>query len=134
MALLDVVYIHAKDPEFQQSRRKTVAEMNDYILGLAMELEFAGISCKYVSREGDRNDVTINGKSVAAIIEELGSDIRTPEMDDVCEAPQKIITGFERDPKDWNRDCVEDISDLLMKNAFSKAFADADANRIKDVL
>ena len=126
MAMLDVVYIHAKDPEFPESRRKTVKEMEDYVHDLVVELKFNGINASFDSVEGDHNDVTINGKSVADIIRDLGDDIRVPEVD---EGASPVVT-IERSPKDWNMDVVEDISDLLMKNAFSISFAEARKTRI----
>ncbi len=131
MAMLDVVYTHAKDPDFPGCRRKTVQEMHDYIDGLIFDLRMGGISVKYEFKEGDHNDVTINGKSVATILDELGSDIRVPEVGEDDVRPVMGLT--DRGPKDWNKEVIEDISDLLMKNAFSKAFADARKNSIKTV-
>ena len=44
------------------------------------------------------------------------------------------VIAIERAPDDWNTDVIEDIPDLLMKNALSKAFAEADSLRIKEML
>ena len=129
MAMLDVVYIHAKDPDFPDCRRKTVQEMEDYIKDLVYELKFNGISTDFQSKEGDHNDVTINGKSVADIIRDLGEDIRIPEV----EEGSSPVVSFGRGPKDWKMDVVEDISDLLMKNALSISFAEARKTRIPTV-
>ncbi|MBE6526199.1 MAG: hypothetical protein E7Z63_00300 [Thermoplasmata archaeon] len=123
MAMLDVVYIHAKDPEYPESRRKTVGEMEEYVKGLVYELKFNGISTDFKSVEGDHNDVTINGKSLKDIIRDLGDDIRIPEVGEGETSP--VVSIGSRDPKSWNIDCVEDISDLLMKNAFSISYAEA---------
>ena len=130
MALLNVVYIHCKDPDLPDCRRKTVAEMNEYLKGLVCELVLADIPTDYDVKEGDRNDVTINGKSVRAILEDLGDDIRTPEIE---EEDVKPTVTFEKPPRVWNPDYIEDISDLLMKNAFSKAFADASKLQIPTI-
>lgn len=128
MALLNIVYTHSKDPEFPDSRRKTVKEMDEYLEGLVVELKFNGISVDYKSVEGDRNEVTVNGKTAQKIVEDLGDDIRIPEVDSDQASP---MVGFARAPRDWNTDCIEDISDLLMKNVLSKSFAEADQLRIK---
>ena len=127
--MLDVVYIHAKDPDSPDCRRKTVQEMEDYLRDLVYELKFNGINTDFQSREGDRNDVTINGKRVADIIRDLGEDIRIPEV----EEGSSPIIGIGRGPKDWNMDVIEDISDLLMKNALSISFAEARKTRIPTV-
>ncbi len=128
MAMLDVVYTHAKDPEFPDSRRKTVAEMEEYVKGLVYELKFNGISTDFKSEAGDHNDITINGKSLKDIIRDLGDDIRIPEVDEGSASP--LVGIGARGPKDWNMDCVEDISDLLMKNAFSISYAEARKNKL----
>lgn len=128
MALLNIVYTHAKDPDFPESRRKTVKEMDEYLEGLVVELKFGGISVSYQSVEGDHNDITVNGKTAKQIVTDLGDDIRIPEVDEGQASP---MVGFARAPRDWNTDCIEDISDLLMKNVLSKSFAEADKLRIK---
>lgn len=122
MVVLKVVYTHSGDPVYEGSRRKTVKEMEDFITDLVYDVRFAGISCSFESVEGDRNDVTINGKTVSEIIAELGTDIRRPNLDEL--GRPKTTTRIGRESNDWHDGCIEDISPILMKNAFSKAYAD----------
>ncbi|AGI47617.1 hypothetical protein TALC_00618 [Thermoplasmatales archaeon BRNA1] len=133
MAQVDITYVHSKEPEClpgKELRHKSVQEMNDYIEHLVFEMKFAGISVKYESKETDgKNDVIINGKTVAQILD--GLEIKTPEVDD---EPNSKVIRFERDPKNWDGECIEDISDLLMKNAISKAYADSEKLRIQQLL
>ena len=122
MAVLNVVYTHNGDPKYEASRRKTVKEMEEFLDDLIVDIKFAGISVKYESVDGEFNDVTINGKSTAKIIEELGSNIRRPNLDEL--GRPKTVSRVGRESNDWNDACIEDISMILMKNAFSKAYAD----------
>ena len=127
MAMLDIEYRFSDGPVPDSSRRKTVKEMEDYIRSLVLEMQMADISVgfKTVRTEGP-NDVLINGRHVADILN--GLEIKMLEPDEGCEAVGIIRIG--RDEKDWNEDCIEDISDVLMKNAISKVYSEMEADRI----
>ena len=132
MALVNIVYVHSKEPEGTDLRRSSIASMVEYMERLVFEMKFAGVSTDFKSehRDGAKNDVIVNGRTVAEILD--GLQIVKPELDSEGR-PASIVT-FERAPDDWQEDIIEDIPDLLMKNALSKAFADADKLRIKDLL
>ena len=132
MALVNIVYVHSKEPEGTDLRRSSIASMVEYMERLVFEMKFAGVSTEFKSehRDGAKNDVIVNGKTVAEILD--GLQIVKPELDSEGR-PASIVT-FERAPDDWQEDIIEDIPDLLMKNALSKAYADADKLRIKDLL
>jgi len=121
MVMLKITYMHCKEPDMPGCRHGSIKEMEDYLEGLVCEMLLAEIDVKYETIEGDRNEVFINGKTALEIITALGEDIRVPETDE--EGPA-IIT-VERNQRDWNTAVIEDISDLLMKNALSKSFAEA---------
>ena len=132
MALVNSVYVHATEPEGTDLRRSSIASMVEYMERLVFEMKFAGVSTDFKSehRDGAKNDVIVNGRTVAEILD--GLQIVKPELDSEGR-PASIVT-FERAPDDWQEDIIEDIPDLLMKNALSKAYADADKLRIKDLL
>ena len=132
MALVNIVYVHSKEPEGTDLRRSSIASMVEYMERLVFEMKFAGVSTDFKSehRDGAKNDVIVNGRTVAEILD--GLQIVKPELDSEGR-PASIVT-FERAPDDWNTDVIEDIPDLLMKNALSKAFAEADSLRIKEML
>ncbi len=126
------MYVHSKEPEGTDLRRSSIASMVEYMERLVFEMKFAGVSTDFKSehRDGAKNDVIINGRTVAEILD--GLQIVKPELDSEGR-PASIVT-FERAPDDWQEEVIEDIPDLLMKNALSKAYADADKLRIKDLL
>ena len=132
MALVNIVYVHSKEPEGTDLRRSSIASMVEYMERLVFEMKFAGVSTDFKSehRDGTKNDVIVNGRTVAEILD--GLQIVKPELDSEGR-PASIVT-FERAPDDWQEDVIEDIPDLLMKYALSKAYADADKLRIKDLL
>ena len=132
MALVNIVYVHSKEPEGTDLRRSSIDSMVEYMERLVFEMKFAGVSTDFKSehRDGVKNDVIVNGRTVAEILD--GLQIVKPELDSEGR-PASIVT-FERAPDDWQDDIIEDIPDLLMKNALSKAYADADKLRIKDLL
>ena len=133
MAMLDIEYRFSDRPlEDKDIRRKTTKDMEFYIRGLVFEMQSADISVKFttgVPLEGERNMVYINGRSVPEILE--GLDIKIPEPDEEtcgCSSP-KIVTIGGPNLK-WNTEYIEDIPDILMKNAISKVYADMERNRI----
>lgn len=136
MALVDIVYVHSGDPvlsDNSECRRSTVKQMEEYMEKLVVEMKFAGVNTSFKSehKDGAVNDIIVNGKSVNEILD--GLEIRKPELDPDEEKTVKIVS-FERSPDDWNTAVIEDIPDLLMKNALSKAFADAEKLRIKNIV
>lgn len=133
MAMLDIEYRYSGGPIGSESiRRKTVGEMESYVRALVLEMQSADISVKYFTgfaTEGERNMVYINGRSVPEILD--GLEIRIPESDDGncgCDGKPALITI---DPGlDWNEAHIEDIPDILMKNAIAKVYADMERDRI----
>ncbi len=133
MAMLDIEYRFSDRPlESKDVRRKTTKDMEFYIRGLVFEMQSADISVKFstgVPLEGERNMVYINGKSVPEILD--GLDIRIPEPDEEscgCSSPKIVTIGGPN--LEWNEGIIEDIPDILMKNAISKTYADMERNRI----
>ena len=131
--MLDIVYRFSDRPlENNDIRRKTTKDMEFYIRGLVFEMQSADISVKFstaVPAEGERNMVYINGKPVPDILE--GLDIKIPEPDEEscgCSSPKIVQIGGPN--LEWNTDFIEDIPDILMKNAISKTYADMERNRI----
>jgi len=129
MAMMDIVYIHSGEPNGDGIRRASVAEMDTYMKGLVKELRLSDISCSYASKDGaGKNTVVINGKNVEEILRDL--DIKLLDSEQPDKDPSGVIIQFNRGPEDWNTNYIEDISDTLMKNAVSKAFADIAEDRI----
>ncbi len=133
MAMLDIEYRFSDRPlDAVKIRRKTTKDMEFYIRGLVFEMQSADISVKFrtgVPAEGERNMVYINGKSVPQILE--GLDIKIPEPDEEtcgCSSPKIVTIGGPN--LEWNTEFIEDIPDILMKNAISKMYADMEKNRI----
>lgn len=131
MAMVDIIYTHPGEIKVEpgcEIRRTSVQEMVDYVNGLVFEMKWGGVNVKFESKlvEGCKSDIQINGLSVEEILD--GLEIKTPEVEPE-QSDTKIIT-FERSPDDWDRRYVEDISDILLKNAISKAYADAVKNNI----
>ena len=133
MAMLDIEYRFSDRPlEDKDIRRKTTKDMEFYIRGLVFEMQSADISVKFttgVPLEGERNMVYINGKPVPEILD--GLDIKIPEPDEEscgCSSPKIVTIGGPN--LQWKEDIIEDIPDILMKNAISKTYADMERNRI----
>ncbi|MGE0015182.1 MAG: hypothetical protein AB7S83_03220 [Candidatus Methanomethylophilaceae archaeon] len=130
MAMINIEYRHsAEPPEASIIRRKTVEEMKNYLMGLVAEMLVADISAQYVDTayEGE-NTVVINGKDIHDILN--GLQIRMLDSEDACDSGKPSLIKFERPVLDWKKEFIEDIPDVLMKNAISKAYADATKNRI----
>lgn len=128
--MINIEYRHsAEPPEASIIRRKTVEEMKNYLMGLVAEMLVADISAQYVDTayEGE-NTVVINGKDIHDILN--GLQIRMLDSEDACDSGKPSLIKFERPVLDWKKEFIEDIPDVLMKNAISKAYADATKNRI----
>ena len=107
MALVNIVYVHSKEPEGTDLRRSSIASMVEYLERLVFEMKFAGVSTDFKSehRDGAKNDVIVNGRTVVEILD--GLQIVKPELDSEGR-PASIVT-FERAPDDWQEDVIEDI-------------------------
>ena len=134
MAMLDIEYRYSGEPTYEGSRRKSVKDMEGYIRSLVLEMQMADISVgfKMVPIESGRNDVTINGRNVGSILEGLNIVPLEPD-DEGCgcgTTDKKPLINIGRSDRDWNKDCIEDISDVLMKNAIAKVYSEMEAGRI----
>ncbi len=128
--MINIEYRHsAEPPEASIIRRKTIGEMKNYLMGLVAEMLLADISAQYIDTASDgRNAVVINGKDVHEILD--GLQIKMLDSEDACDTGKPSLVKFERPVLDWKKEFIEDIPDVLMKNAISKAYADAYNNRI----
>ena len=113
MAMLDIEYRYSAEPPSDLDiRRKSVKEMENYIRSLVLEMQMAG-------------------KTVNQILDGLQLVMLEPDEDSCgCNSPSKPITNIGRSELDWNDEHIEDISDVLMKNAIAKMYADMEADRI----
>ncbi|MDR3075116.1 MAG: hypothetical protein LBU30_03630 [Candidatus Methanoplasma sp.] len=103
--------------------------MSNYLRELVCEMQMADISSKFTETESDgQNMVFVNGKSIPDILK--GLEIRMLETEDSCDHGKVKILGMGRPTLDWNKDIIEDIPDVLMKNAISKVYADITKDRI----
>ena len=128
--MLDIEYRYSGEPAFDGSRRKKVKDMEDYIRSLVLEMQMADISVSFKTVQTDgRNDVTINGRTVASILDGLRIVPLEPD-DEGCGHGSRPLVTIGRPDTEWNQECIEDISDVLMKNAISKVYAEMEADRI----
>ena len=130
MAMIDIEYRHSSEPpEDENIRRQSVSEMSEYLKGLVYEMQMADISAKFISIEGEGpNALIINGKRVQDILQ--GLEIKMLDSEDSCDHGKVSMVSFGRPVLDWNKDVIEDIPDVLVKNAISKTYADVVKNRI----
>ncbi len=132
MAMLDIEYRYSDEPNFEGSRRKSVKDMEGYIRSLVLEMQMADISAgfKMVKTDG-KNDVLINGRTVESILDGLNIVPLEPDDDGCgCGSEKKPLISIGRSDRDWNKDCIEDISDVLMKNAIAKVYSEMESGRI----
>jgi len=100
--------------------------MRYYLEGLVDEMRSADINAEYIDSvavDDDVNSIWINGREISSILD--GLEIRMLEEDDCDPGMRPQLVRFERPATDWMKDEIEDIPDVLMKNAISKAYADA---------
>lgn len=130
MAMIDIEYRHsAEPPDDDNIRRHSIEEMTEYLKGLVFEMQMSDISSKFTSIEGDGpNMVFVNGKSIPEILS--GLEIKMLETEDSCDQGRTQMITMGRPTLDWNKAVIEDIPDVLVKNAISKAFADITKDRI----
>ena len=108
----------------EKNGRRNTSEMRYYLEGLVDEMRSAGISAEYIDSVAtdETNSVIINGKDVLSVLE--GLEIRIPESDDCDPEMRPNMVILERPVTDWDMCVIEDIPDVLMKNAISKVYAD----------
>lgn len=133
MAMLDIEYRFSDEPlDGTGIRRKTTKDMESYIRGLVFEMQSADISARFttgVPSEGERNMVYINGRTVPQILEGLKIVMLDPDEDSCgCNGPKLVTIG--RSQTEWDDRYIEDIPDVLMKNAISKVYSEMEADRI----
>lgn len=103
--------------------------MKEYLNELVCEMQMADVSSKLIDTPCDEpNMVYVNGRSVPDILN--GLDIKMPDAEETCDLSGPSIVKFGRPTLDWNKDIIEDIPDILVKNAIAKIFADINNNRI----
>ena len=125
MAMLNIEYRHRGQVKKTEDVRRGTEGMRDYLSRLVDEMRSAKISAEFVdsvAAEGEENRVLINGKDVRDILE--GLKIIIPEDDELCDdlAPKMVVFG--RPTLQWNKQYVEDIPDILVKNAISKVYSE----------
>ncbi|HIJ00949.1 MAG: hypothetical protein PWQ88_136 [Candidatus Methanomethylophilaceae archaeon] len=131
--MLDIEYRrkYKLDRPYAQSRRD-VYDFSEYLNSLVREVKLAGISIHLRETEisedsEEKNDVIINGRTVAEILD--GLKLIIPATKDCSTCGGVCGTGScgtgEREDLDWNHAIIEDIPDIILKNAISKALADS---------
>ena len=136
MAMIDIEYRYAKgqtpggDFPGREIRRTSVKDMEEYLRNLVFEMQSADISARYIGTETENeNQVYINGMKVNDILKGLEIKMLDPEEDTCgCGGARPITIGRPR--LEWDTRVIEDIPDVLMKNAISKVYCDLQKNRI----
>lgn len=122
------------DYPYEESRRD-VYDFSEYLNELVKEVRFSGINIKLREIElpdgsEERNTLIINGRTVYEILS--GLDLVLPGSKSCGNCSGACGTGScgtdEREELDWNEDIVEDIPEIILKNAISKALADSRPN------
>ena len=127
--MINIEYRHSAEPRDKTVRRPSVKTMSAYLKELVCDMQMEDVSAKLYDNEAPgRNMVYVNGRSVPEILE--GLDIKMPEADEP-ESPVQMVKIEDRPTLEWNRDIIEDIPDILMKNAIAKVFAEAYDNTIQ---
>lgn len=128
--MIDIEYRYsAEPPKLDIIRRKSNEEMKNYLMGLVADMLMSDIPAKYSEVKVDgENSVLVNGKDVRKILD--GLEIRMLDVEDSCDLGRPAMVKFERPMMDWEEEYIEDIPDILMKNAISKIYAEIYNNRI----
>ncbi len=130
MAHVKIEYNYTDRPlNNDELRRKTTGAMEAYLMSLVTEMKSADIDVTYISNKTDASfsTLTINGKSVYDILNGLNIIMPSNEEDEgeECGTVRPKMVVFDRPTLDWKKDFVEDIPDILMKNAISKAYSES---------
>ncbi len=130
MTMINIEYRYSSEPpESEELRRKSNKEMTEYLAGLVADMMISDIPAKLREAETDgKNTVLINGEDVHDILN--GLEIRMLDSEDSCDYGRPNLIKFDRPVLDWKKEYVEDIPDVLMKNAISKIYADCYKDRI----
>ena len=128
--MIDVEYRYSVEPDASKGiRRGSIEEMSNYLSDLVAEMLISDISSKFIGREvSGKNALFINGRNVSEILE--GLEIKMLDVEESCDHGRTTPIAFGRPTLDWDKDIIEDIPDVLVKNAISKVFADVMKNRI----
>jgi hypothetical protein len=130
MAMIDIEYRHSSEPpEDEDLRRQSIEEMSEYLRNLVYEMQMSDISSKFISVEMEGpNAVLVNGNSVQDILS--GLEIKMLDVDEDQNPARASMVSFGRPLLEWKKDIIEDIPDVLVKNAISKVYSDVVKNRI----
>ncbi|MGI6472371.1 MAG: hypothetical protein ACOX1N_04835 [Candidatus Methanomethylophilaceae archaeon] len=130
MTIINIEYRHSSEPPgSEELRRRSNREMTEYLAGLVADMMISDIPARLTETETEgKNTVLINGENVHDILN--GLEIRMLDSEDSCNLNRPNLIKFERPVLDWKKEYIEDIPDVLMKNAISKIYADCYKNRI----
>lgn len=130
MVLINIEYRYSSEPpKSEDIRRKSKKEMTEYLASLVADMVISDIPAKLNVVEIDgENTVTINGEDIHDILD--GLEIKMLDSDDACNYGNPTLVKFGRPILDWKKEYIEDIPDVLMKNAISKIYADCYKDRI----
>ena len=130
MAMIDIEYRFSdKALPDKDIRRKTTEEMEQYLRDLVFEMQSADISSqsKGVPTDGV-NQLFINGMEIKDILNGLEIKMLEPDEETCGCTPRPLI--IQRPALEWDQSIIEDIPDVLVKNAISKVYCDIQKNRI----
>jgi hypothetical protein len=130
MAMIDIEYRHSSEPpEDENLRRWSIEEMSDYLNRLVLDMQMSDISAKFTNIEAEGpNMVFVNGRKITDILK--GLEIKPLDVEESCDHGKVQMISFGRPTLEWNKDIIEDIPDVLVKNAISKAYGDILKDRI----
>lgn len=125
MAMLNIEYRHSERVRSAPDVRRTSEGMERYLESLVKEMRTARISAEYIDSvaiDGEKNSLLINGTNIIDILD--GLKIVPLDDDDHCDTGSgPKMVSFGRPPTDWNREYIEDIPDVFVKNAISKTYS-----------
>ena len=134
--MLDIEYRKkdSLDHPYEESRRD-VDDFSEYLNDLVKEIKFSGINIKLLETDlpagsEENNVLIINGRRVDEIL--AGLELVLPGSKSCGNCSGACDTGScgtdDREELDWNEAIIEDIPDIILKNAISKALADSRGN------
>ena len=127
--MIDIEYrFTEREIDDESIRRKDFRELERYLDSIVFEMLSADISVKFSKRKNEKEDmIYINNTKITDILD--GLDIKIPEHDEkTCAEGSFIMLGGPN--INWNEKYIEDIPDILVKNAISKVYCDIQKNRI----